>query len=215
MRLNGHPEKLIIKIIKHTLESNSKSKNRITKTIKHTLESNSKSKNSQDLETPKLFLPYEKGMSEQLKRVANKYGLEVIFTRSLSLKSKLRTNPFKSDSACGVAYKVTCSCCEKYFGKSRRTVEESIEEHQAGVNNEENMTGLSQHLRESRHKNWKEVEINLCYIHIRLFNNLFKSFPIFYRSKLSAKHFNFRIKYFFKNCVSHWLQGSLNQIIRE
>ena len=108
-----------------------------------TLSSNSKSKNSQNVETPKLFLPYEKGISEQLKRVANKHGLEVIFTRSLSLKSKLRTNPFKSYSACGVVYKVTCSCCEKYFGKSRRTVEERIEEHQAGVNNEisvENIT---------------------------------------------------------------------------
>ena len=67
-----------------------------------TLSSNSKTKNSQNLETPKLFLPYEKGISEQLKRIANKYGLEVIFMRSLSTKSKLRTNPFKGDSACGV-----------------------------------------------------------------------------------------------------------------
>ena len=67
-----------------------------------TLSSNSKSKNSQNVETPKLFLPYEKGISEQLKRIANKYGLEVIFMRSLSTKSKLRTNPFKGDSACGV-----------------------------------------------------------------------------------------------------------------
>ena len=41
-------------------------------------------------------------MSEQLKRVVNKYGLEMIFTRSLSIESKLLTNPFKSDSACGV-----------------------------------------------------------------------------------------------------------------
>ena len=72
-RLNGYPEKLI------------------TKTIKQTLSSNSKSKNSQNLETPKLFLPCEKGILEQLKRIANKYGLEVIFTRFLSLKSKLRT----------------------------------------------------------------------------------------------------------------------------
>ena len=87
MRLNGYPEKLI------------------TKTIKRTLLSNSKSKNSENLETPKLFIPYEKGIAEQLKRVANRYGLEVIFTRSLSLKSKLPTNPFKSCSTCGVVYK--------------------------------------------------------------------------------------------------------------
>ena len=34
------------------------------------------------------------------------YGLVVIFTRSLSLKPKLQTNPFKSGGACAVVYKV-------------------------------------------------------------------------------------------------------------
>ena len=82
MRLNGYPDKLI------------------SKTIKQALSSNSKSKNSQNVEVPNLFLPYEKGISEKLNRLANKYGLEVIFTRSLSVKPKLRTYPFKSDSAC-------------------------------------------------------------------------------------------------------------------
>ena len=128
-----------------------------------TLSSNSKSKNSQNVETPKLFLPYEKGISEQLKRIANKYGLEVIFRRSLSLKSKLQTNPFKSDSTCGVVYKITCFCCKKYVGETGRTIEEMIKEHQADVNNKrraEKITGLSQHLRESRHtSNWKELQI--------------------------------------------------------
>ena len=87
----------------------------------------------------------------------------MIFRRSLSLKSKLQTNPFKSDSTCGVVYKVTCSCCKKYFGETGRIIEERIKEHQADVNNEksvEKITGLSQHLRESRHTpNWKEIEI--------------------------------------------------------
>ena len=146
MRLNGHPEKLI------------------TKTIKQTLSFNSRSKNNQNLEAPKLFIPYEKGISEQLKRVANKYGLEVIFRRSLSLKLKLQTNPFKSDSTCGVVYKITCSCCKKYVEETGRTIEERIKEHQADVNNkrsvEKKIAGLSQHLRESRHTpNCKEIEI--------------------------------------------------------
>ena len=73
--------------------------------MKQTLSSNSKLKNSQNLETPKIFVPYEKGISEQLKRVTNKHGSGVIFTRFLSLSSKLRTNPFKShveSCACGV-----------------------------------------------------------------------------------------------------------------
>ena len=47
--------------------------------------STSKSKKSQILEKPKLFIPYEKEIPEQLKRAAKRYGLELIFTRSLSL----------------------------------------------------------------------------------------------------------------------------------
>ena len=89
-----------------------------------------------------------------------------MFRRSLSLKSKLQTNPFKSDSTCGVIYKITCSCCKKYVGETGRTIEErieTIEEHEADVNNKrsvEKIAGLSQHLRESRHTpNWKEIEI--------------------------------------------------------
>ena len=145
MRLNDYPEKLI------------------TKTIKRTLLSNSKSKNSQNLETPKLFIPYEKGIAEQLKRVANRYGLELILSRSLSLKSKLPTNPFKSCSTCGVIHKVTYSCYKKYIGETGRTIEERIKEHQPDVNNQksvEKITGLLKHLRESTHTPiWKEVEI--------------------------------------------------------
>ena len=60
----------------------------------------------------------------------------MIFTRSLSFKSKLRTNPFKSDIACGVAYKVNCSCYKKYFGETGITIKERIKEYQADVNNE-------------------------------------------------------------------------------
>ena len=80
-----------------------------------------------------------------MKRVANKNGLGVIFTRYLSLKSKLRTNPFISDSACRVIYKVTSFYYKKYFGETGRTIEEKINEHQADINNEksvEKITGL-------------------------------------------------------------------------
>ena len=121
MRLNGYPEKLIIK------------------TIKWTLLSNSKSKNSGNLETPKSFIPYEKGVAEQLKRVANRYDLEEIFTRSLSLKSKLPTNPFKNCSTCGVVCKVSCSCYKKYIRETGRTIEGRIKEHQAEVNNQKSV----------------------------------------------------------------------------
>ena len=76
MQLNGYPEKLITKIIKRELLSYSKLKS------------------SQNSETWKVSIPYEKGIAEQLKCVANRCCLEVIFMRFLSLKVKLPTNPF-------------------------------------------------------------------------------------------------------------------------
>ena len=107
------------------------------------------------MERPKLFIPYEKGIAEQVKRVASRYGLEMIFTRSLSLKLKLPTNPFKSDSTCGVVYKVTCSCYKKCIRKTGRTIEERIKEHQADVNNQKSVAKIT-----GRHTSiWKEVEI--------------------------------------------------------
>ena len=65
MQLNGYPKKLI------------------TRTINRTLSSKKCPKNNEVPEKPKLFMPYEKGISEPLKSVAIRYGLEVIFTRSL------------------------------------------------------------------------------------------------------------------------------------
>ena len=58
------------------------------------------------------------------------------FTRSLSLKPKLPTNPFKSCSTCGVVYKVACSWYKKYIGETVRTIVERIKEHRTEVNNE-------------------------------------------------------------------------------
>ena len=145
MQLNGYPETLV------------------TKTIKRTLSYQNKVKSNDDIVKPKLFIPYEKGISEQLKRISNKYGLDVVFTRSLSLKSKIPTNPFKTCKICGIVYKVTCSCYKKYIGETGRTLEERIKEHKADVNNGksvEKITGLSKHLRESGHTpNWEQTEI--------------------------------------------------------
>ena len=63
----------------------------------------------------------------------------MIFTRFLSLRSKLLTNPFKRDSACGGVYKVTCFCCKNYFRETGTTLGERIKEHQVDVNNEKSV----------------------------------------------------------------------------
>lgn len=46
------------------------------------LSNNKKSHKKKKFETQKLFMQYGKWSSEQLKRVANKYGIEVIFAKN-------------------------------------------------------------------------------------------------------------------------------------
>ena len=59
----------------------------IRKTIETTLLCDN-NENNEKFGTPKFFMPYEKGISEQRNFVAPRYDLELIFTRTLSLKLK-------------------------------------------------------------------------------------------------------------------------------
>ena len=60
-------------------------------------------------------------------------------------------------------YKVTCSYLRKYIGETGRTLEKRMRKHQKDVSNKKilvKITGLSQHLRDTRHTpDGKEVEI--------------------------------------------------------
>ena len=38
-----------------------------------------------------------------------------------------------------MVYKVACTYCKKYFGETGRTMPESINEHQADINNEKSV----------------------------------------------------------------------------
>lgn len=63
-------------------------------------------------------MSYEKGIAEQLRRVANVYDLEVTFQD----RSFQPTSTFKSCSTSGVLFKVTCSCYKKYIEETGRTI---------------------------------------------------------------------------------------------
>ena len=56
----------------------------------------------------KLFLPYERGYGEKIKRIAKKHGIEVIFTRGQTLKQKLSTPREKKLEKQEVVYIVRC-----------------------------------------------------------------------------------------------------------
>ena len=69
--------------------------NVINKTIKDTLRSHNSEHKSKQLEPLKLFIPYEKGVAEKLKRVASKYGFTTVFCLCKNKRLK-RTNTDKT-----------------------------------------------------------------------------------------------------------------------
>ena len=49
------------------------------KTIKNTLQKHNSEHQSEELEPLKMFIPYEKGVAEELKKVASKYGFKTVY----------------------------------------------------------------------------------------------------------------------------------------
>ena len=58
----------------------------INKTIKENLQSHNFQHKSTELEPLKMFIQYEKGVAEKLKRVTSKYGYTTVFTKNERLK---------------------------------------------------------------------------------------------------------------------------------
>ena len=56
--------------------------NVINKTIKSTLQKHNSEHQVEKLELLKMFIPYEKGVAEELKKVASKYGFKTVFTKT-------------------------------------------------------------------------------------------------------------------------------------
>jgi len=79
----------------------------------------------------KLFLPYERGYGEKIKRIAKKHGIEVIFTRGQTLKQKLSTPRGKKLKKQGVVYSVRCKskrCKMEYIGETGRQLKIRMKE---------------------------------------------------------------------------------------
>ena len=60
-----------------------------------------------------MFIPYEKGVTEKLKRVASKYGFTTVFTKTEGLRGQLQTKQKDKMETSVVVYKVDCDNCLK------------------------------------------------------------------------------------------------------
>ena len=155
-----------LKYIQRTMELNDFPTKLVTKTIKKTLSSHNKNKKVREEDhSINLYLPYEKGLSEQISKMSKIYNVKVIHTKNKSLKDIMKekdnSNISKMETQ-GVVYKIKCTTCEKsYIGETGRKLKIRVNEHKNDVrNNNNNISGLSQHAKETGHEiDWEGVEI--------------------------------------------------------
>ena len=82
-----------------------------------------------------MVVPYQQGLSERIKKTCQKYGVQVHFKGSQTIKDLLMApkdkDPITNKS--GVIYRYKCSedgCEDEYIGESARTFAERFKEHQ-------------------------------------------------------------------------------------
>ena len=159
MMLNGYPKTFVEKEIKKTL-----------KNMESTPHNSSKEKTEG---IAKLFLPYEGGYGEKIKRIAKKHGIDVVFTRGQNLKQKLATSKGNKLDKQGVVYSIKCKnkrCKMEYIGQTGRQLKCRVKEHEAdskldfrkksGKKKKDKLSGLSYHLKKKKHQiDWNSIKI--------------------------------------------------------
>ena len=96
--------------------------------------SNKTNSGTNNNQNPYIVVPYYKGLSESLKKVCSKHGVQVYFKGGTTIKNLLMA-PKDQDhiqKKSGVIYRYRCDrveCDEEYIGESSRTFGERFREH--------------------------------------------------------------------------------------
>ena len=91
-------------------------------------------KNIQTKNRGHITVPYEEGLSETIKNIGKKYGIEVHFKSGKTLKDELVAPKDKDHitNKSGIIYTFKCDrleCDEEYIGETARTFGERLKEH--------------------------------------------------------------------------------------
>ena len=81
-----------------------------------------------------MLIPYVKGLSESLKSICRRHGVQVYYKRGNTINSFLMASKDKDPitTKSGIIYRYECNrveCDEKYIGDSSRTFVERFREH--------------------------------------------------------------------------------------
>ena len=108
------------------------------------------------LATP-AYIPHEAGLSEDVRRICQRYNLRTVFKSAATLRGQLMQvkdrDPLERRS--NVIYQVPCSCGRVYIGETKRALETRIKEHKAATRRgETTKSAIAEHA-------WKEHHVIL------------------------------------------------------
>ena len=112
--------------------------------------------------TETLYLPYIRGLSEEVEKAVKDLKIRTVFKTTLTMRrclTKVKT-PVDPINIKGVVYRIPCECGRVYVGETGRTLKQRITEHKRAVKNADSNNGLAVHVARTEHEiRWDEAEI--------------------------------------------------------
>ena len=111
-----------------------KLKTKVTQAQDQCRKNNTNGKDTSGIKKSYMVLPYVKGLSESMKNVGKKHGIQTYFRGGITIKSLLMTPKDKDhiSKKSGIIYRFKCNrveCDDEYIGESSRTFGERFKEH--------------------------------------------------------------------------------------
>jgi RNase P protein component len=157
-----------LKYINTVLENNNYPKKVVTSTIEQTLEKIKQREVSSDSEkipidfSKVISIPYINGVSDQIKRLLNKYEFKTVFKKGISVRSLLtnyRTNELTENH--NLVYNIHCNDCKAvYCGQTKRKLKTRINEHKNALTRNHIHSQVAEHAFQTKHDiNWSKPKI--------------------------------------------------------
>ena len=149
--------------IKEDLKKNGYSERLIETTISKCKQRKQPLPKDEKVDGPLLILPYQKGTSENIRRVAKTFNIKTAFTSKQTLRSLLcKTKPGQGQNdKKNCIYQIPCECGDSYIGETKRPLEVRVQEHQKFTRmGETSRSGLAEHAWTNGHNiHWSEAKI--------------------------------------------------------
>src|SRR5579872_481203 len=94
-----------------------------------------------------LKIPYMKGTSEKIRRIANQYKIKTVFKSDKTLRRVItKTRPESSSQGKECVYQIPCECGESYIGETKRPLNVRLSEHKKYTQKGETSNGQKHEL---------------------------------------------------------------------